>query len=224
MRLVGLAVAALLLGPAPLAAQPVPRPAVPVGALPTEDIAEIVQAMGLDPIGAPVRSGPFFVQRATDDFGRVLRVTVDARRSQVMAVEAAGLPRVPYGYGYGYRPYPGYAALPPHEALAPPGSAMTGPGGPPPHAQPQQVTPPPAATAPRPATKSAAVPPQRAPLPRKRPANAPEQAAAGTIEPVAQAPQPSPQSATAPAPAPTPAPAAPAKPEAPAMSPVAPLE
>ena len=81
------------------------------------DVAEIVQAMGLDPIGQPVRSGPFYVQRATDDFGRVLRVTVDARRSQVIAIEAAAAPRAAAtdayaGYGAHRRPYPGYAVAP----------------------------------------------------------------------------------------------------------------
>src|SRR5882724_6902499 len=94
MRLVGLAVAALVLGVAPASAQYyIPRPQVPVGPLPAQDVTEIVQAMGLDPVGPPIPRGPFYLQRATDDFGRVLRVTVDARRSQVIAVEAAGPPR-----------------------------------------------------------------------------------------------------------------------------------
>ena len=88
MRLVG-AVAGLLFAAGPASAQYYgPRPPVPIGPTSADDVAEIVQAMGLDPIGPPVRSGAFFVQRARDDFGRVLRVTVDARRSQVIAVEA----------------------------------------------------------------------------------------------------------------------------------------
>ena len=84
--------------------------------MPADDVAEIVQAMGLDPVGHPARSGPFYVQRALDDFGRALRVTVDARRSQVIAVEAAGRTRAPYGTYAGYgryrRPYPGWCRAP----------------------------------------------------------------------------------------------------------------
>lgn len=179
MRLVGLAVAGLLLGAAPAAAQYIPRPMVPIGPPSAYDVAEIVQAMGLDPVGAPMRSGPFFVQRAADDFGRVLRVTVDARRSQVIAIEPAG--GAPYGRYAGYgphrRPYPGYAVLPSDDDfdLAPPGSIIGA------RVQPHAVTPsaPPHAATPKRATKSAAV----APVPRKRPAAAPQEAA-GSIEPL----------------------------------------
>ena len=88
MRLVGVAVAGLLFGSRTGvgAIHSAPRDSDrPASAY---DVAEIVQAMGLDPIGPPMRSGAFYVQRARDDFGRVLRVTVDARRSQVVAVEA----------------------------------------------------------------------------------------------------------------------------------------
>ena len=89
MRLVGVAVAGLLFAAATgVGAISCPRPVIPIGPPSAYDVAEIVQAMGLDPIGPPARSGAFHVQRARDDFGRVLRVTVDARRSQVIAVEA----------------------------------------------------------------------------------------------------------------------------------------
>ena len=64
----------------------------PIGPLPAEDVSEIVQAMGLDPVGAPVRSGPFYFQRAADYYGKPLRVVIDARRSQVIAVEPVGAP------------------------------------------------------------------------------------------------------------------------------------
>ena len=97
MRLVA-AVAGLLFAAAPASAQYYgPRPAVPIGPPSAYDVAEIVQAMGLDPIGQPGRSGAFFVQRARDYFGRALNVTVDARRSQVIAVEAVGPANAPYG-------------------------------------------------------------------------------------------------------------------------------
>jgi hypothetical protein len=208
MRLVGLALAGLLVGAAPALAQYVPRPPAPIGPMPADDVSEIVQAMGLDPVGHPARSGPFFVQHALDGYGRTLRVTVDARRSQVIAVEAAGASRAPYGAYAGY-PYrrPSAGQVRSDFDLAPPGSVMG------PRAQPHDL-PPPSAAAPRTSTKSAAVAPQRPPLPRKRPASAPEQAAAGSVEPVAPAPQETPAQAPAP----------PAKPAEPALTPVAPLE
>ena len=219
MRLV-VAVAGLLFAAAPASAQYYgPRPAMPIGPPSAYDVTEIVQAMGLDPIGPPGRSGPFFVQRARDDFGRILNVTVDARRSQVIAVEAAGH-TAPYGRFAGYGPYrrvhPGYAPYPTDDEadFAPPGSIM-GARVPhaavPPHAaapMPRSAavtpnSPPPQAAAPRkPATKSATA----TPVPRKRPAAAPQEAA-GTVEPV--------PAQNAPAPAPV---------EPPAVTPVTPLE
>lgn len=212
MRLVGLVLAGILLGAAPAAAQYfIPRPPAPIGALPADDVADIVQAMGLDPVGPPMQSGPFYVQRAVDDYGRVLRVTVDARRSQVIAVEG-GQRQHGYGYGRPHHHHPGYAALRPHDDLAPPGSVMAPQGAR--QVQPPRAAAPPATSASRPAVKSAAVPPQKTPVPRKRPASAPEQAAAGTVEPVAPPP---------PAPAPQPS-AKPAEPASAVTPPVAPLE
>jgi hypothetical protein len=216
MRLV-VAVAGLLFAAVPASAQYYgPRPVAPIGPPSAYDVAEIVQAMGLAPIGPPGRSGAFFVQRARDDFGRVLNVTVDARRSQVIAMEAAGPANAPYGRYAGYGPYrrayPGYAVLPPDHDLdfAPPGSIMGGRAQPPHVAQPQPrsaaVTPqnalPPQAVAPKPAAKSATA----TPVPRKRPAAAPQEAA-GSVDPV---------------PAPSAAPPAPAQPSA--VTPVTPLE
>ncbi len=208
MRLVGLAVAGLLLGAASASAQNIPRPPVPVGQSSAQDAAEIVEAMGLDPIGPAVRSGPFYVQTARDDFGRVLRVTVDARRSQVIAVEA-GVPRALYGPYAGYapyhRPYPARAGYPMGDDfdLAPPGSIMG--ARVPPHVATPSV--PPHVVAPKPATKSA----NAAPVPRKRPAAAPQEAA-GSVEPLT--------AQSAPAPAET----APPKPAPSQMTPIAPLE
>jgi len=239
---VGLAMTGLLVAGAPAAAQYVERPDMPVGMLPAQDVAEIVQAMGLEPLGAPVARGPFYLQRARDEFGRVLRVTVDARRSRLIAVEGAGPPRGAYaGYGYagygaygaygpyaGYgpyrgpydrRPYPGYA---PDEQFAPPGSAMGArepSGALPPPPRSASITPdlpqPPIPGKPKP--KSAAATPQHPPTPptpRSRPAAAPREAA-GSVEPQGAA-QTSAPSAAPPAPA--------AKPDRNAMPPVAPLE
>lgn len=216
MRLV-VALAGLLFAAAPASAQYYygPRPAAPIGPPSAYDAAEIVQAMGLNPIGPASRSGPFFVQRARDDFGRLLHVTVDARRSQVVAVEA-GVPRGLYGPYAGYapyrRPYPGYAALPPDDefGLVPPGS-IVGSRAQPPHAAapprsasvaPHAPAVAPQAVAPKAAPKSASA----TPMPRKRPASAPH-GTVGSVEPVpAQN-----------APAPTPAQPA-------AVTPVTPLE
>jgi hypothetical protein len=233
MRLVGFAVAGLLLGAVPATAQylDAPRPPGAIGPGLLNGAAEIVEAMGLEPVGPAIRSGAFLVQRATDDFGRMLRVTVDARRSQVIAVEAVGAPRAPYGtYG---RPYPGYAMPGPQESLEPRGSVMdphlAPRGAMPPHsasAAPDLPAPPtPSAVQAKPKTKSAAVTPnpQTAPAPRKRPAAAPQQAT-GSVEPLAgQAAAPQAGPAT-PQPAPAAAaPAAPAKPQT-TLPPVAPLE
>jgi hypothetical protein len=223
MRLVGLAIGLALIGAQPALAQYyVPRPVVPIGPPALEDVFDIIEAMGLDPMGQPMRSGPFYVQRATDDFGRVLRVTVDARRSQVVAIEPAGAPgyRAPYaahGRPYGRGPYPMYGALPDDDEMAPTGSIMAPPGQAPRAVAPPAVPPQPKAA--RPAAKSAAVTPNP-PVPRKRPAAAPQEAA-GSVEPVAPAQASAPQAAPQHS---APAVPAPAKPAASAMPPVAPLE
>lgn len=210
MRLV-VAVAGLLFAAGSASAQYYgPRPAVPIGPPSAYDVAEIVQAMGLDPVGPPARSGPFFVQRARDDFGRVLNVTVDVRRSQVVALEAAGPAHAPYGRYAGYGPYrrayPGYAALPPDDEadLTPPGSIMgtrLAPQVAPPRsaAVTPQLVPAPHAVAPKPAQKPATKSATVTPVPRKRPAAAPQEAA-GSVEPVQNTAPP----AAAPAPAATP--------------------
>ena len=136
----------VLLGAAPALAQYAPpRPPVAIGPMGAADVADIVQAMGLDPVGPPARSGAFYVQRATDDFGRVLSVTVDARRSQVIAIEAVAVrqpPGIYAGHGVHRRRYPGYAITPDDAFdLAAPGSVMASHGQPP-HAQPPHVQPP----------------------------------------------------------------------------------
>ncbi len=57
MRLVGVALAGVLIGIAPAFAQYAPRPPAPIGPMPADDVAEIVQAMGLDPV-SPVGPPP----------------------------------------------------------------------------------------------------------------------------------------------------------------------
>lgn len=224
MKLVGLAVAGLVLGAAPAFAQyGPPRPPMPVGASSSaQDAAEIVEAMGLEPVGMPARSGPFYVVSARDDYGRLLQVTVDARRSQVMAVEGNSVrgvygPHPAYGPPRGYG-RPGPYALdddfdgPPPRSIAGPGSIMS--SRTPPNTAARTVHTPPAAHAP--ATPQAAAPKaaksaSAAPVPRKRPAAAPQETA-GSVEPL--------PAKAAPAPAET----APPKPAPSQMAPVAPLE
>jgi len=215
MRLV-LAVAGLLLGAAPVSAQYIPRPVAPIGADSAQDAAEIVQAMGFDPVGPAARSGRYHVQRARDPYGRVVRVTVDARRSQIVAVERGGVSAPYAGRGFYRRPYPGYAAMPQDdEDFAPPGSITGSRPYPPatlPPARSASVTPnavlaPNAAPTPRIAPAVAAPPKPAAPktasapTPRKRPASAPQEAV-GSVEPISPppsaAPVPTPGSQTPP--------------------------
>jgi hypothetical protein len=199
MRLVALLAAGFVAASAPASAQYIPRPIAPIGPLPPENVSEIVRHMGLEPVGAPVRSGPVYFQRAADYYGKPLRVVIDAHRAQVVMVEPIGAPPVlhrgPYasaGAPYWHRSYP--YGMPDDDAIAPPGSVMT------PHGQPPQPGLPPATQA-KPSARSAAVAPAQPPVPRKRPASAPQQAA-GSIEPVQASPAPvieKPASATAPA-------------------------
>lgn len=188
MKLVALLAAGFVVVGAPASAQYVPRPMAPVGPLPTEHVSEIVRHMGLEPVGAPVRSGPVYFQRAADYYGKPLRVVIDAYRAQVVMVEPVGGPpmmhRGPYasvGAPYWRRPY--HYGMPDDDAIVPPGSVMTPPG------QPSQAGLP--ATQAKPSARSAGVAPTQPPVPRKRPASAPQQTA-GSTEPVQTPPQPSP--------------------------------
>ena len=137
MRLVALLAAGFVAASAPASAQYIPRPMAPIGPLPPENVSEIVRHMGLEPVGAPVRSGPVYFQRAADYYGKPLRVVIDAHRAQVVMVEPIGAPpmlhRGPYasaGAPYWRRSYP--YGMPDDDAIAPPGSVMA------PHGQPPQ--------------------------------------------------------------------------------------
>jgi hypothetical protein len=225
---------------------PVMRPAMPITGMPGEGVIGMVREMGLDPVGPPARSGNFYIQRAADYYGRPMRVVVDARRAQVVSVEALNAPGSIHGAPYaaantrfgpaphGRGAYPGYGMpddedfdgpLPAPLGARPAPRADLGPApadqyrGVQPLPVPQHVTP-------KPVTKSAAVTPGKPPVPRKRPAAAPQETA-GTIEPLQAKPEatPAPSAASAPATEANPsAPATPAAPAAPAMPPVAPLE
>jgi hypothetical protein len=236
MKLVVLAAAAFVGVSAPASAQYyIPRPMVPIGPLPPASVSEMVRQMGLEPVGAPVRSGPVYFQRAADYYGKPLRVVIDAQRAQVVSVEPVDGPPMmhggPYasaGAPYWRRPSPYPYGMPDDDAIAPPGSVMAPHGQPPqaglppapsitPHAQPQPGLPP--VAQPKPA-KSAAITPAKPPVPRKRPAEAPQQTA-GSVEPLPAAPAPSPVRAEKPTAA---APPAASQNPANAMPPVTPLE
>lgn len=206
-----------------------------VGPMRPQQIAYIVESMGLDPVGPPRRHGNLLVQRATDDYGRVMQVTINTESGEVVSVAPAGAPPPVNGRPYeAYRPYgPGPYGRPAPDAdddveFAPPGSIMAPraalppgadrppgaipqPGYPVPRAAAVTPYPPPVIEAPRPASKSATVTPAKPPVPRKRPEGA---ETAKKAEPGSVAPLPA-----TPAPAPTPG-----TPPANAMPPVAPLE
>src|SRR5438552_258843 len=76
---------------------PVMRPAMPIAGMPGNEVVGMVREMGLDPMGPPTRSGNFYIQRATDYYGRPMQVIVDARRAQVVSVEALGAPSAFHG-------------------------------------------------------------------------------------------------------------------------------
>jgi hypothetical protein len=221
---------------------PVMRPMMPIAGMPGNEVVGMVREMGLDPIGPPTRSGNFYIQRAADYYGRPMQVIVDARRAQVVSVEALnapgsihGGPLAPANARYAPGPYgrgghPGYGApddddfsapLPAPQGARPAPRADLGPVPADPHRGiqpmplPQHVTP-------KPVTKSAAITPGKPPVPRKRPAAAPQETA-GTVEPLQAKPEAAP-SAPAAAPATEAKPSVPAAPAAPAMPPVAPLE
>ena len=77
MKLVALAAAGFVAASAPASAQYIPRPMAPIGPLPPESVSEIVRHMGLEPVGAPVRSGPVYFPAR----GRLLRQAA-ARRDR----------------------------------------------------------------------------------------------------------------------------------------------
>jgi hypothetical protein len=201
-----------------------------VGPLRPQQIARVLESMGLDPLGPPRRHGNLLVQRATDDYGRVMRVTINMDSGAVVSLApAAASPPVNGAPYQGYRPYgPGAYARPSPDdddvEFAPRGSMMALPPGAdrppraiPPTAAPRSAAvtpyPPPVIEAPRPAAKSATVTPAKPPLPRKRPdaAQTAKTAEPGSVAPLPATPPPA-QGAT------------PATPPGNAMPPPAPLE
>jgi hypothetical protein len=58
----------------------------PAYVLPSKDILVALSAMGLDPIGQPLRRGPYFVLHAYDRRGIEVRVVADAQLGDILSV------------------------------------------------------------------------------------------------------------------------------------------
>ena len=253
MRLIAYAVAGfVMIGAGAASAQPMwgpdqgrfygpdraPRWQRDLGPLDPRQVAYVVESMGLDPVGPPLQTGRLVVQRAADEFGRVVRVTINLNNGRVVSVAPLGAPPpVNAGPYAAYRPYgPGPYARPAPEAddddeFAPPGPVMAPRAALPPGAMPPPgIAPPPRAAAVtpaypanphppvppqgethKPAAKSATATPAQPPKPRKRPegAETAKKAEPGSVAPMQATPAP--------------AEGTPASPST-AMPPVAPLE
>jgi hypothetical protein len=191
--------------------------------MPPQRIHAMVRASGFDPIGAPVRRGDLYVQRAIDPDGIRYRIVIDpltGRTVSVRPLRAAG----PYDWRGPYGPFEPYRAAfghyfgpPPYRPPHPPRNVPTARLAPPqPLPPPSQPSQPQQSDQPRPQPTTTA----QAPLPRPKPY---VMEATGSI-PIDAPPSPAPQktpepqkAAAAPAPAPQSNGAA-------ALPPVAPLD
>lgn len=150
------------------------RPTVVGDLLPPYEIATIVRSAGLDPVSRPMLQGRRYVLRAIDPDGIDVRVLVDARFGEIVAVR-------PLGYDRGLAPRvlaaPSYERGPRIVAVPRDEGWIEGDDIVPP--RPPRVVPAPGMNAPAPgpapaplasrAPEAGAVP-MRAPLPRARPA------------------------------------------------------
>ncbi len=137
------------------------------GALPPYEVMTIVRSSGFYPIGRPVRVGAVYQIAALDPYEMNVRLIVDARSGQILAVRDFAEPGYPAGPAY-YRPGPGDGRLLPPRPI----------GGPYYEERPT----PPRSIPFAPASHSAAVTPH-APVPRARPP------AAANEKATAQAPE-----------------------------------
>jgi hypothetical protein len=60
-------------------------------ALPADEILTTVRSMGLDPIGDPLRRGPYYVLHAYDPRGIEVRVVADAQLGDILSVRPASV-------------------------------------------------------------------------------------------------------------------------------------
>ena len=150
-----LAAGAIALGSTCVCAEPL-RPTFS-GGLPPAEIDAIVRSMGLMPTGRPVREGLTYGVLATDARGRAVRVIVDARFGDVLAVRrvVAGPPgTAPEPRAYSLRAYPPYRMPWMGPEFRPPGLIGHVPPSAPPAAQPK---PPATAKAANTATRSVTI-------------------------------------------------------------------
>ncbi len=185
------------------------------GAMPPEQVAANVRALGWQPLTRPVLRGPVYIMRALNRRNFELRVAIDARSGRIISATrlAFDQPRAPGAYATGpapaprYEPYlsgPGYSETAP----LPPGDVPIDSRPLPPDSRPM----PPMGRAPG----YASPPPQRKvaaqpPLPRARPGDSAE--VTGSV-PEAPAAKPAENAPSAPNPVA----------EKPTMVPIAPLE
>lgn len=114
--------------PPPAPAAPLPSPAVATApaavhapatmeepGVPPQRIGAMVRASGFDPIGAPVRRGNLYLQRAIDPSDIEYRLVIDAVTGRTLSVRPMRLAG-PYG-GPAYRPGPYYGYPPPYRRV-----------------------------------------------------------------------------------------------------------
>src|SRR3569623_3151852 len=70
-------------------------PTTAADAMPSYEILTRVRSLSLDPIGAPLRRGPFYILHAYDRRGTEMRVVADAHFGDVISVTPATLVSLP---------------------------------------------------------------------------------------------------------------------------------
>jgi hypothetical protein len=81
------------------------EPVTAADALPAHEIAATVRAMGLAPIGKPLRRGAYYVLHAYDPRGVEVRVVADAQLGDILSVVPANAPQNAYAPRYQRGPH-----------------------------------------------------------------------------------------------------------------------
>jgi hypothetical protein len=211
VSLVAVSLALAWFAGSPAAAQMYPSPAPYYGVAPGQVLAR-VQSLGLRPVSEPRLRGPVWVVRAVGRDGTLVRVLVDAESGRVVNMVAIGQPYPPRlasggpagegpwvpmrGPGYGNDLPPpsaggGYGAPPMGEGYPPSGAYGPGPQSRGPVVDPRDVPP-----EFRKGANGNAVQPEKkvashpaTPLPKPRPADAPQDASKKDAPTVAVAPK-----------------------------------
>jgi hypothetical protein len=171
---------------------------VPFDLMPPYEAARIVRSTGFIPVAVPMRWGASYVVRAIDRYGIPVRVVIDGRDGDILAVrriaavQPPGYPYPPGAIAPRQDPYASGPAMPPGYPYRPPAAALRTE---PPYGDRQAPAVPrivPNAATPNPATPpshSTALTPARPPVPRARPSAA--AAAEAAVKPP-QTPDPAP--------------------------------